>query len=97
MVVTDSSLYELKSAMDKYPQCLVNVHTGQRVDLRSNRVITSAVQEIESQLGKEGRVLLRSSGTEPVVRIMVEGRDESQVNILAQQLAQAVASNIGCL
>lgn len=97
MVVTDSSLYELKSAMDKYPQCLVNVHTGQRVDLRSNRVITSVVQEIESQLGKEGRVLLRSSGTEPVVRIMVEGRDESQVNILAQQLAQAVASNIGCL
>jgi phosphoglucosamine mutase len=97
MVATGSSLYELKSAMDKYPQCLVNVHIGQRVDIRSNGAINSAVQEIESQLGKEGRVLLRSSGTEPVVRIMVEGRDASQVNILAQQLAQAVASNVGCL
>jgi phosphoglucosamine mutase len=96
MVATGCSLHELKSAMDKYPQCLVNVHIEQRVDLCGNGAIASAVQEIENQLGKEGRVLLRSSGTEPVVRIMVEGRDASQVNILAQQLAQAVISNVGC-
>ncbi|BAW79774.1 phosphoglucosamine mutase [Candidatus Nitrosoglobus terrae] len=94
MVNVGKSLYELKSTMEKYPQRVVNVPVGQCLDLNDNRIITNAVQEVESQLGEEGRVLLRSSGTEPVVRIMVEGRDESQVNVLAQQLAQAVASNI---
>jgi phosphoglucosamine mutase len=96
IVATNRSLHELKSTMAKYPQCLVNVRIGQRVDLHGNEAIASAVREIENQLGKEGRVLLRSSGTEPVVRIMVEGRDASQVNILAQQLAQAVTFHIGC-
>lgn len=97
MAATNLSLHELKSAMVKYPQCLINVDIEQRADFRGNGAIASAVQEIENQLGKEGRVLLRPSGTEPVVRIMVEGRDASQVNTLAQQLAQAVAFNVGGL
>lgn len=95
MVATDCSLHELKSAMTKYPQCLINVRVQQQVDLQGNGGIASAVKEIESQLGEEGRVLLRPSGTEPVVRVMIEGRDASQVNTLAQQLAQEVASQLG--
>lgn len=95
MVATGCSLHELKSAMTKYPQCLINVRVEQRVELHGNGAVTSAVKEIENQLGEEGRVLLRPSGTEPVVRVMVEGRDASQVNTLAQQLAQEIAFLLG--
>jgi phosphoglucosamine mutase len=95
MVDRGHTLHELKSAMIKYPQCLVNVRIAQRVDLQANGAISRAVREVETQLGAEGRVLLRPSGTEPVVRVMVEGQDASQVTALAQQLAEAVTSNLG--
>lgn len=94
MVDSGRSLHELKSAMTKYPQHLVNVRIKRRTNLDDNVAIAGAIREVESQLGKEGRVLLRLSGTEPVVRIMVEGQDANQVNTLAQQLAQAVTSHL---
>lgn len=95
MVSTGHSLRELKSTVTKYPQCLVNVRMKQRINLSDNEAIASAVREVENQLGKEGRVLLRPSGTEPVVRIMVEGQDRAQVDMLAQQLAQTVELHLG--
>ncbi len=90
MVASGRTLQELKHGMQKYPQCLVNVPLPERLDLDSNTSISSAVHDVESSLADRGRVLLRLSGTEPLVRVMVEGQDGKEVNLLAQRLADAV-------
>lgn len=90
MAETGASLYDLKQGMTKYPQCLINVRTKGKFNISSCEELTKVAREVEAQLGKNGRILLRASGTEPVVRIMVEGIDEGQVKMLAQQLANAV-------
>lgn len=84
------SLAELTSGMPRYPQVLVNVRTNQRVDLGGSEALRAAVAAVEQELGGAGRVVLRPSGTEPVVRVMVEGRDTAVVERLAEHLAQAV-------
>jgi phosphoglucosamine mutase len=85
------SLHEIKAGMSKYPQTMINVKMANRERLANNPVIAAAQQEVEAQLGNKGRVLLRPSGTEPVVRVMVEGEDGKQVATLAAQLAKAVS------
>ena len=87
-------LHELKSGMKKYPQCLVNVKMEKRVDVMSSEIVQQAVKKAESDLAESGRVLLRLSGTEPLVRVMVEGKNEQQVNQVAKQLASVVADVI---
>ncbi len=95
MQSSGKTLSELRRGMDKYPQTLVNVRTKERVNLESVPAIQRVKAEVEEQLGDEGRVLLRSSGTEPLIRVMVEGIDSVKVSNLAQKLADAVAKNIG--
>ncbi len=90
MVRSDQSLNTLKSGMVKYPQCLVNVTLDQHMDVMSLESVKAAVSEVEEELSVNGRVLLRPSGTEPLIRVMVEGRDGGQVVKLANQLADAV-------
>jgi phosphoglucosamine mutase len=91
MSKTSKSLHELKQGMTKFPQTLLNVPmTGNREVLDSPQV-NEAVNSVEATLGAEGRVLLRPSGTEPLVRVMVEGRDRRQVDQLARQIADAVS------
>ena len=89
------SLHELKSGMQKYPQILINIKTVEKVDLDFNGPIQKAVQAIEEKLGDKGRVLLRASGTEPLIRVMVEGEDADLVGKLAQQLSEDVKQVIG--
>lgn len=84
------SLHELKSGMTKYPQCLVNVRIKEKVDIKSSPIIKDAVQKVENQLNDRGRVLLRPSGTEPLIRVMVEGIDKKEVEQLANSLANVV-------
>jgi len=84
------SLHELKSGMSKFPQSLINVTMPRRIDPTSDEKINSAVREAETELGDTGRVLLRLSGTEPLVRVMVEGNDADQVSMIAKRLAQVV-------
>ena len=84
------SLTELKSGMSKYPQILLNVRSTKGADVLSVAAVREAVRVAESQLGDTGRVLLRPSGTEPLVRVMVEGRDRRQVETLAAELAASV-------
>ena len=90
MVATGCSLKDLKSGISKYPQKLVNVRLQGSFDLSQFPEIGTIVKEAENQLGNTGRVLLRPSGTEPLVRVMVEGKDPDQVNTLAQMLANQV-------
>jgi len=92
MQETNSPLHELRSAVNKYPQRLINVRVADMVDLDNNDVIQAAVADIEAKLGDEGRVLLRASGTEPVIRVMVEGRDATLINQLASDLASVIES-----
>ena len=91
MVESGSSLRELKAGMLKYPQRLVNVPVAERVDPHSSRPVQLAVRDAEKRLAGDGRVLLRSSGTEPLVRVMVEGRDPELVEGVAAELAAVVA------
>lgn len=91
---TGKSLHELKSAMRKYPQVLVNVKTDKKVKIDEIEGIKKAVEAVEKKLGDKGRVLLRSSGTEPLVRVMVEGVDEDDVTRYAHQLANDVRKAI---
>ncbi|QQS54516.1 MAG: phosphoglucosamine mutase [Candidatus Competibacteraceae bacterium] len=89
MLRSGKSLHDLKAGMSKCPQTLINVSVAGRVDLQ-RAPIQEAVQAVENQLGDNGRVLLRSSGTEPVVRVMVEGMDAGTVERHARELASVV-------
>jgi phosphoglucosamine mutase len=91
---TGKSLHELKSGMKKYPQVLVNVRTSKKVKIDEIDSIKKAVEAVEKKLGDKGRVLLRSSGTEPLIRVMVEGVDGDDVNKYANQLAADVRKAI---
>ena len=84
-------LADLAAEMPKFPQTLVNVRVTGKADLNS-RPVQASVQSVERQLGDRGRVVLRASGTEPVVRVMVEGEDALQVETLAGQIAEAVGA-----
>ena len=91
MRTSDKSLHQLKQGMTKYPQVLVNVRMRQHRDVLSLPAIQDAVRDVETTLSDSGRVLLRPSGTEPLLRVMVEGRDQSQIEALAGKLAGTVA------
>jgi phosphoglucosamine mutase len=90
------TLHQLKQGMHKYPQVLVNVRMPERrSDLLELPSVCNAVAAAESTLAGQGRVLLRPSGTEPVLRVMVEGRDEVIVGRLAASLADSVRVALG--
>lgn len=95
MQTTGKSLHELKSGMSKYPQVLLNVKTPGKIDLDNNPAIKAAVESAECQLGDKGRVLLRASGTEPLIRVMVEGRGQEKIQRLAAELSESVRQAIG--
>jgi phosphoglucosamine mutase len=88
-------LHDLKQLMSKYPQTMINVRRKTSVDLSEQVEVQEAVSSIEKRLDGKGRVLLRPSGTEPVVRVMVEGQDEGFVAELAHDLARVVEEAIG--
>jgi len=81
--------------VERVPQRLVNVPIPQPERLADCAEVWDAVVKAEAELGHEGRVLLRPSGTEPLVRVMVEARDEAQANAVAAQLAGVVESALG--
>ncbi|MEZ5543108.1 MAG: phosphoglucosamine mutase [Pseudomonadota bacterium] len=90
----ERTLHELKSDMRKYPMHMINVPVKARIDLANTPAVREAVSSAEQRLAGRGRVLLRPSGTEPVVRVMVEGEDERQVLQEADQLAAVVAKAV---
>ncbi|KAA9002748.1 phosphoglucosamine mutase [Affinibrenneria salicis] len=84
------SLHDLCSGMKLFPQVLVNVRFSGQCDPLNDETVKQVMHEVESTLAGRGRVLLRKSGTEPLIRVMVEGEDEAQVTQLANRIADAV-------
>lgn len=95
MLQENKSLNELKQLMMKYPQHMINVRCQERMVLDEIPQICDAVKAAEIELKGKGRVLLRPSGTEPVVRVMVEGEDVAQVEKLTNKLAEVVEESVG--
>ena len=92
LVNSDQSLSDARAKMRKFPQCMINVRAESSADIIENSSVKSAISEIETKLGKNGRVLLRQSGTEPVIRVMVEGEDGDTVDRMARELSEIVTS-----
>jgi phosphoglucosamine mutase len=89
------SLSELVAGMPRLPQILLNVRIDGAVEIDSNQAIGAAVEAAEAAMNGRGRVVLRASGTEPVIRVMVEGEDETLVKRLAEELADSVRAAVG--
>jgi phosphoglucosamine mutase len=90
MKQTGKSLAELAAGMPKYPQIMENVRIATKMNPDNSPVIQDAVKKAEQKLAGTGRVVLRASGTEPLIRVMVEARDEAQVKLLVKELAEVV-------
>ena len=88
---TGKTLSKLSEGMAKYPQIMLNVRTEKSLDPSKSSKIQEAISQVEGELADSGRVVLRASGTEPVIRVMVEGESENQVLHLAERLAAVVA------
>lgn len=98
MVTTGQSLKELASPVKKLPQVMINVPvSGQVADMCDSDVINQAVRVAQSRLGDTGRVILRPSGTEPLIRVTLEGSDEGQVKELAEELANIVRRELSLI
>jgi phosphoglucosamine mutase len=87
---SDKTLCDLKNEMIKYPQVLINVKTAGKIDLESHTELNKTIKAVESELGEEGRVLIRASGTEPLIRVMVEASDMSMAESGAKKLAASL-------
>ena len=96
MVSSGKSLAELKQGMQKFPQTMINVpvSTDGQARLSSSDRISAAVRDIEAEMNGKGRVILRPSGTEPLIRVTLEGADSGQVERLANQLADTVREEL---
>ena len=93
LVVNEMSLASACSDIDLYPQTMINVPISKKVDLQSQPAIQDSLKAAELELGGKGRVLLRASGTEPLIRVMVEGQDGVLVDKLANKLAACVSES----
>jgi phosphoglucosamine mutase len=88
-------LHKLKQGMVKFPQTMINVRLAKKVDIIDNQEINGAVAKAEQELDGRGRVLLRPSGTEPLIRVMVEGEDQVLVDRLVSDIAKIVQQQVG--
>ncbi|WP_047553231.1 phosphoglucosamine mutase [Methylotenera sp. G11] len=92
LMQSGKTLNQLLAEIPLYPQVLINVKTAKKIDLANHAEIQAAVKSAEDALAGSGRVLLRASGTEPKIRVMVEGENQQQVQALAERIAETVAA-----
>ena len=95
LISSGQTLTEACSDMEIYPQTMINVPISKALDLDNSPLLQDAVKSAEAELANAGRVLLRASGTEPLIRVMVEGQDSGQVEKIAAELAQSVRDTAG--
>jgi phosphoglucosamine mutase len=89
-VRSGQTLAQLLADVTLFPQTMINVRLVPGQDWKSNTRMTQATQDVEAELGNTGRVLIRASGTEPLVRVMVEARDAEQARACAQRIADTL-------
>jgi phosphoglucosamine mutase len=95
MAATGRTLGSLRGDLRTYPQVLVNVRVKRREDIRTYPAVADTIAEIEARLAGQGRLLVRYSGTEPLLRIMLEGADAGEIERWADEIAQAVRHHLG--
>jgi phosphoglucosamine mutase len=95
MIETGRPLSELKKVLKKYPQAQRNLKVREKPALETLEPLQSLLKETEQRLNGKGRVLLRYSGTEPKIRLLIEGRDEALINGHADRIAGAIQDLIG--
>ena len=78
-----------------YPQVLLNVRVREKVDLKTVQPIADAIDRVEQRVAGQGRVLIRYSGTEPLLRVMLEGRKEDEIRAWAQEIVDVVKAQLG--
>jgi phosphoglucosamine mutase len=88
-------LSEMLAPFRRYPQVLLNVKVAKRVDFKALPAVTETARTVEDRLGKDGRLVLRYSGTEPLARIMIEGPEQGMIDALAEELAVAIRGELG--
>jgi phosphoglucosamine mutase len=92
---TGRELADLASELVSYPQVLINVRVRERKALPSVPEIAEAMERIERRLDGQGRLLVRYSGTEPLVRVMIEGKDQQEIQGWAQEIADTIKQHLG--
>ena len=92
---TGRTLADLASDLVTYPQVLLNVRVREKTDLASVPAITAVIDRVEARLADHGRLLVRYSGTEPLLRVMLEGRDDREIRALAQEIVDVVKEQLG--
>jgi phosphoglucosamine mutase len=95
MADTGRELADLASELVSYPQVLVNVRVREKKDLRSVPAIAASMDRIEGRLAGQGRLLVRYSGTEPLLRVMIEGKDQQEIHGWAKEIADSVKQHLG--
>ena len=95
MAETNRDLADLASDLTVYPQVLVNVPVRQKEDLRSIPEVAAALATVEKRLAGHGRLLVRYSGTEPLLRVMIEGQDQPTIDRWAEEIAEKVREHLG--
>lgn len=94
MIATGRELADLAAQMQRFPQVLVNVQVQRRARLEEIPAVADAMHRVEGRLGQQGRLLVRYSGTEPLLRIMLEGRDERAIQLWANEIADEVRKHL---
>lgn len=95
MAATGRSLADLASDLTTFPQVLLNLRVQQKVDLKTIPAVAAVIASVESRLTGHGRLLVRYSGTEPLLRVMLEGRDETEIRAWGQEIIDAVKEHVG--
>jgi phosphoglucosamine mutase len=95
MAMTGRPLADLASELTTYPQVLMNLRVQQKVDLKTVPEVSAVMSSVESRLAGKGRLLVRYSGTEPLLRVMLEGQDQDEIRRWGQEIIDAVKEHVG--
>jgi phosphoglucosamine mutase len=95
VALSGRSLDELAGDLVTYPQVLLNVRVREKVELKTVPPIAAAIDAVEARVNGQGRLLVRYSGTEPLLRVMLEGRNEREIRAWAQEIVDAVKKHLG--
>jgi phosphoglucosamine mutase len=95
MTATGRTLADLASELTTYPQVLMNLRVERKVDLKTIPEVAAVISSVESRLAGNGRLLVRYSGTEPLLRVMLEGKDQIEIKRWGQEIIDAVREHVG--